>query len=57
MNGYICFYKGKRYEIHAESSYAAQQKCAAEHKIKKAHEITVVLAEKDDQPVIHTPDF
>lgn len=57
LNGYVCFYKGKRYEIYAESSYAAQCMCAVNHNIKKRHEITVVLAEKDGKEVTHTPLF
>lgn len=57
MNGYICFHKGKKYEIYAESTYAAQKKCALENKIKKAYEITVVLAEENGEPVTHIPAF
>lgn len=56
-NGYICFHKGKQYEVHAPTSYAAQKKCAEMHKIKKAHEITVVLAEKNSEQVVHVPTF
>jgi len=51
--GYVCFWRGKRFEVFAETSYAAQKKVAAEHKIKRQHEITVVLAEKDGKPVTH----
>lgn len=54
MNGYVCFYKNKRYEVHAESSYAAQVLCAQYHRIKKRYEITVVLAEKDGKQITHT---
>lgn len=59
MNGYIAFYKGRRTEVHADTSYAAQGKAAAFFKVpkKKEHEVTVMLAEKDGQPVVHTPDF
>lgn len=57
MNGYICFYRGKQYEVHADTSYDAQQKCAKENRIKKTYEITVVLAEKDGEQVTHTADF
>lgn len=57
MNGYICFHKGKKYEIYAESTFEAQKKCASENKIKKAYEITVILAEKDGNPVTHIPGF
>jgi hypothetical protein len=57
MNGYVCFYRNKRYEVYAETSHAAQVKCAAQYKIKKAYEITVMLTEKDGEQVTHTPDF
>lgn len=55
MNGYIAFYKGKRLEVFAETSYQAQVKAAKEFKAKKSYDITVMLAEKDGQPVIHDP--
>lgn len=53
MNGYICLYKNKRLEVHAMSSYAAQQQAAIMFKAKKSYEVTVVLVEKDEQPVTH----
>jgi hypothetical protein len=55
MNGYIAFYKGKRIEVYAATSYEAQQKAAAQFKAKKAYEVTVMLAEKDGVSVIHSP--
>lgn len=58
MNGYIAFYRGRRMEIWAETSYAAQQEAARKFKAKKPHEVVVVMAERaDGSPVIHTPDF
>ena len=57
LNGYIAMYKGKRTEVHAETSYKAQQKAAEFFKAKKAWEITVVLCESNDKEVIHTADF
>jgi len=57
MNGYIGFYKGKRFEVYANSTYEAQCKIAEQHKIKKRYEITIVLAEKNNEQVTHTPDF
>jgi hypothetical protein len=57
MKGYVGFYKGKRFEVQADTSYQAQQKMAIEHKVKKAYEITVMLAEKDGKPIIHNPTF
>ena len=57
MNGYVAFYKGKRIEVYAETKYAAQQEAAKQFKAKKSYDVTVVLAEKDGQEVIHTADF
>ena len=54
MNGYVCFYRGKRVEVHANSSYAAQQKAATMLKAKRIWEVAVVLAEKDGEIVIHS---
>ncbi len=53
MNGYIAFYRGKRIEVYANTSYEAQQKAAKEFKAKKSYEVTVALAEKDGEEVIH----
>ncbi len=55
LNGYIGYYKGKQFETYAKTSYEAQQKIAREHGIKKSYEITVVLAEKGGEPVVHKP--
>ena len=57
MNTYECFYKDKRYTVTASTSYAAQCKCAADNRIpeKKRHAITVVLAAKEGEPVVHLP--
>lgn len=55
MNGYICFYRGKQFEVYADTSYEAHQKCAKEQRIKKSYEITVYLAEKKGEPVVHHP--
>ncbi len=57
MNGYIAFYRGKKMEVNAETSYQAQQKAAQAFKAKKSYEVKVVLAEKDGEQVTHTPDF
>lgn len=54
MNGYVCFYKGKRVEVYADSSYVAQQKAATLLKAKRAYEVTVVLAEKGGETVVHS---
>ena len=56
-DGYIGLYKGKRFEVFADSSYDAQCIIAKENNIKKRHLISVFLAEKDGKQVTHTPDF
>jgi hypothetical protein len=53
MNGYVCFYKGKRVEVYAETSYAAQQKAATLLKAKRIYEVAVCLAERDGEVVEH----
>lgn len=57
MNGYICFYKGKQIEVHAETTYAAQVKAAEVLRVtpKNRYQITVVLAEKGGEQVTHVP--
>lgn len=52
MNGYIALYRGKRIEVHAESSYDAQQKAAKQFKAKKSYEVSVYLAEKAGEAVM-----
>jgi hypothetical protein len=54
MNGYIAFYRGKQVEVYAASSYEAQTKAAAMFKAKKSYEVTVMLAERDGEQVVHT---
>ena len=51
MNGYMCFYKDKQYPVFAETTYEAQTKLAKELRVKKQYLITVVLAEKEGEPV------
>jgi hypothetical protein len=54
MNGYVCFYRGKRTEVRAATTLEAQTKAAAFFKARKAYEITVVLAERaSGETVIH----
>lgn len=55
MNGYIAFYKGRKAEVHADTSYEAQKKAAALFKARKSYEVSVVLAEKNSEQVTHTP--
>lgn len=55
MNGYIAFYKDKQTEVYAETSYKAQQLAAKHFNVpeKKRYQVTVMLAEKDGEPVKH----
>lgn len=55
-NGYIAFYKNKRKEIYANSSYEAQTKAAKEFGVKpnKQYQVDVYLAEKGGETVIHS---
>jgi hypothetical protein len=55
MNGYVCFYRGKRCEVHATTTYEAQKKAAVVFKAKKTYDVSVTLAEKDGETVIHKP--
>jgi hypothetical protein len=52
-NGYIAFYKGRKIEVYANSSYEAQKIAAEKFKAKKSYEVHVHLAEKDGKEVIH----
>ena len=55
MFTYIAFYKGKQLTVNALRSYDAQLIAAKQFKAKKSYEVTVMLAAKDDEPVIHHP--
>jgi len=57
MNGYIAFYKDKQVEVYADTSYEAREKAAKQLKAKKSYDVTVVLAERNGEQVVHTPDF
>lgn len=55
MFTYIAFYKGKQIEVKALRSYDAQLAAAKIFKARKSYDVTVMLAAKDDEPVIHHP--
>jgi hypothetical protein len=57
MNTYHAFYRGKKIEIEAETSYKAQRLASVILKAKKSWEVTVILVAKDGVEVVHTPDF
>lgn len=53
---YIAFYKNKRIEISGEdlTIYAAQVEAAKQLNAKKSYNVNIMLAAKDNKPVIHT---
>lgn len=53
-NGYIAFWKQKKVEVRADTSYEAQKLAAHYFRCKKPHEVTVKLAEKHGKQVIHS---
>jgi len=54
MNKYEAFYRNRRVEVEANTSYEAQQKAALIFKAKKSYEVTVMLVEKNGQVVTHS---
>lgn len=57
QNGYICFYKGKRCEVYANTSFEAQQLAMKTFKAKKSWDVDVHLAEHAGETVVQTADF
>lgn len=54
-NVYVAFYRGKTAQVRADTAYDAQRIAAELFKARKQYEVTVVLAEKDGNQVVHTP--
>ena len=56
MNGYVCFYNGRKVEVRANTSYMAQGTAAAIFglKPKMQYKINVVLAERNGETVAHS---
>jgi hypothetical protein len=56
MNGYVALYKGKRYEVLAETTYQAQGLAARHFGVKpsRAYTVSVTLAEKDGKQIVHS---
>ena len=61
MNGYICFCKGQKLEVYAETTYKAQQEAFEQFKKRfkkiKSYDVDVYLAEVNGKQYVHTPDF
>lgn len=56
MNKYIAFYNGRQEEVTSATLYGAKLAAIAIFRPRKSqeHMVSVVLAEKDGQPVTHT---
>ncbi len=54
MNGYLCFYKDKKWEVYADTKAEAHKKAVAHFKAKKSWEVDCYLAEKDGEQVTTT---
>lgn len=54
LNGYKAFYRGKKCEVYAETSYQAQLKAAEVFKAKKPNEVHVMLCELKGVQYVHT---
>ena len=54
MNGYVCFYNGKRIEVYAADLYAAKKDAVQQLKVpmSKWNLVSIVLAEKNGAPVV-----
>jgi len=68
MNKYLAFYNhGKRVDYHRSNALEVEANTALEAQTiaakaygllpKNAWKVAVMLAEKNGQPVVHTPDF
>lgn len=59
MNGYICFYRGERHEVHADTPLAAQEVARAHFQKKyprrkvKGWDINTMIAEHNGEQVVH----
>ena len=54
MNSYIGLYKGKKKECYSDTSYHAQQILAKDFNAKNMYDVTVIIAEQEGKPVIHS---
>jgi len=54
MNTYMAFFKNRKTEVKAETSYEAQKKAAAFFKAKKTYDVHVELLSIGDSEYVHT---
>lgn len=57
--GYLCFYQAKKHAVFAKTSFEAYEKAIEHFKAPKSKQylVSVHLAEKNGQAVVHTADF
>jgi len=51
MNTYMAFYKKKKIEVKAHTSYDAQMRAAREFNAKKSYEVAIVLTETENRTI------
>lgn len=58
MNGYICFFNGRKVEVYADTVMEAKELAIGHFKPRRSqrHMISIVLAEKDGEPVTYSPN-
>ena len=54
LNGYVCFYKNRRVEVYATTSYNAQIEAARLLGAKRSYDVSVALAELNGTDYVHT---
>lgn len=54
MNTYIAFYRQRKIQVTALTSYEAQSKAAAQFKAKKSYDVSVMLVALGDREITHS---
>ena len=54
MNTYIAFYRSKKIEVQADTALVARDIAVKIFKARKSYDVTVVLAEKNGEVVVHS---
>jgi len=57
MNKYQAFYKDKKLQVEANTTYEAQQKAASLFKAKKRYDVTILLIELRGKEYIQSTSF
>lgn len=54
MNTYVCFYRDRKIEVQADTTFAAQKIAAEKFRARKSYEVSVHLVALDGAPYVHT---